>query len=122
MIKVNLSIHVKSREAKIHESNLDKTKELLKYYDYKLIAEDTNRLFSDIKVSGDFFHLQKLIMNLEEISKEMNCYYLIDTSILTSSKEQKFGLSIANGNIQDYAFKSPITVNAEKLNEFLKSI
>lgn len=122
MIKVNLSIHVKSREVKIHESNLDKTKELLKYYDYKLITEDTNGLCSDIKVSGDLFHMLHLTMNLEEISKEMNCYYLIDTSILGSLKEEKFGLSIANGNIQDYAFKSPITVNAEKLNGFLKSI
>lgn len=122
MIKVNLSIHIKSREVKIHESNLGRTNELLKYYDYELISEDTNGLFSDIKVSGDFFHLQKLVMNLEEISKEMNCYYLIDTSILTSSKEQKFGLSIANGDIQDYAFKSPIAVNGEKLNGFLKNI
>lgn len=122
MIKVNLSIHVKSREAEIHESNLDKTKELLKYYDYELISEDTNRQCSDIKVSGDFFHLQKLVFNLEEISKEMNCYYLIDTSILTSSKEQKFGLSIANGDIQDYAFKSKITINAEKLNVFFKTV
>lgn len=122
MNKVNLSIHVKSGEVKIHKSNLDKTKKLLKYYDYELISEDTNGQCSDIKVSGDLFHMLKFVMNLEEISKEMNCYYLINTSILTSSKEQKFGLSIANGNIQDYAFKSPIAVNDEKLNGFLKSI
>lgn len=122
MIKANLSIHVKSGEVKIHESNLDKTRELLKYYDYQLISENTNEQCSDIKVSGDFFHVQKLVMNLEEISKEMNCYYLIDTSILSPTKEQKFGLSIANGDIQDYAFQSQITINSEKLNGFLKSV
>lgn len=122
MVKVNLSIHVKSGEVKIHENNLAKTKELLEYYDYELISENTNIQCSDINVSGDFFHLQKLVMNLEEVSKEMNCYYLIDTSIHTSSKEQKFGLSIANGDIQNYAFKSKISVNAEKLNVLLKTV
>lgn len=122
MSKVNLSIHIKSGEDIIHESNLNKTKELLRYYDYKLTSEDTNRRDSDLKVSGDLFHMLNLVKTLEEISKEKNCYYLIETAILSPSKEQNFGLSIANGDIQDYAFNSKITANGEKLNGFLRSI